>query len=283
VACLSSRLRDRSLMNVRVLGADDLPAVRTLVERDPVRYCFVAARLDARLSAELIGYFDDEGLHSCVYVGANLVPVETTPQSRAAFADWLRRRPRRCSSFVGTDDEVLDLWRLLEPAWGPAREVRPRQPLLTIDVNPSIAVDPSVRRATMADLELLLPACVHMFTAEVGVRPYRPGGEHAYRGRICDVIKAGQSFVRIENGEVLFKAEIGSASGAACQVQGVWVNPTHRGKGLAAPGIAAVVALARANIAPAVSLYVNDYNVAARKAYARVGFTESVRFATVLF
>ncbi len=270
-------------MTVRVLGADDLPAVRKLVDTDPVRYCFVAARLEVHLGAELLGYFDEDGLQSCLYVGANLVPVETTAQSRAAFADWLRRRPRRCSSFVGTDDEVLDLWRLLEPAWGPARDVRPRQPLLTIDEHPHIAVDPGVRLATMADLDLVLPACVHMFTEEVGVHPYRPGGEHAYRGRICDIIKAGQSFVRIEDGEVLFKAEIGSTSGAACQVQGVWVNPMRRGEGLAAPGMAAVVSLARARIAPAVSLYVNDYNVPARKAYARVGFSESVRFATVLF
>lgn len=235
------------------------------------------------LGAELIGYFEGDRLESCLYVGANLVPVETTPRSRAAFADWLRRRPRRCSSFVGTDVEVLDLWRLLEPAWGPAREVRPRQPLLVIEDSPLVAPDPTVRRATMDDLDLVVPACVDMFTAEVGVRPYRPGGEHAYRGRIRDVIKAGHSYVRIENDEVLFKAEIGSASHAACQVQGVWVNPTYRGKGIAAPGMAAVVTLARAHIAPAVSLYVNDYNVAARKAYARVGFTESVRFATVLF
>lgn len=266
-----------------MLGTDDLPAVRSLIARDPIRYCFVAARLNLHMGAEFIGYFDESGLHSCVYVGANLVPVETSAQSRAAFADWLRLRPRRCSSFVGTDVEVLDLWRLLEPAWGSAREVRSSQPLMTIDDDPPITADPNVRPATAADLELVLPACVHMFTEEVGVAPYRPGGEHAYRGRICDVINSGHSFVRIEDDTVLFKAEIGSATDSACQVQGVWVNPAHRGKGLAAPGMAAVVELARSNVAPTVSLYVNDYNVAARKAYARVGFQESARFATVLF
>jgi predicted GNAT family acetyltransferase len=270
-------------VNVRVLGADDLPALRALVDRDPIRHCFVAARLDLRLGVEFIGYFDDSGLHSCVYVGANLIPIETSPQSRAAFADWLRRRPRRCSSFVGADVEVLDLWRLLEPAWGAAREVRSSQPLMAMNDDPLIAADPKVRPATAADLELVLPACVHMFTEEVGVAPYRPGGEHAYRGRICDVIEAGHAFVRIEDDVVLFKAEIGSATDSACQVQGVWVNPVLRGRGLAAPGMAAVVELARSTIAPAVSLYVNDYNVAARKAYARVGFEERARFATVLF
>ena len=42
----------------------------------------------------------------------------------AALADRLRMSPRRCSSFVGDREEVLDLWRLLEPAWGPARARR---------------------------------------------------------------------------------------------------------------------------------------------------------------
>ena len=39
----------------------------------------------------------------------------------------------------------------------------------------------------------------------------------------------------------------------------------------------------RARIAPAVSLYVNDWNVAARKVYERVGFAETARFATVMY
>ena len=36
-------------------------------------------------------------------------------------------------------------------------------------------------------------------------------------------------------------------------------------------------------IAPVVSLYVNDWNVSARRAYERVGFVESARFSTIMF
>jgi predicted GNAT family acetyltransferase len=43
------------------------------------------------------------------------------------------------------------------------------------------------------------------------------------------------------------------------------------------------VEYARAAIAPVVSLYVNDFNSAARAAYARVGFREVGRYASVLF
>ena len=67
---------------------------------------------------------------------------------------------------------------------------------------------------------------------------------------------------------MLFKADLGSVSGSVCQVQGVWLEPELRGRGLAAPAMAAVVQLAR-NLVPTVSLYVNDYNLPARATYTR--------------
>jgi uncharacterized protein len=44
-----------------------------------------------------------------------------------------------------------------------------------------------------------------------------------------------------------------------------------------------VVELSQRLIAPVVSLYVNDYNAAARQAYMKVGFREVGMFASVLF
>ena len=58
--------------------------------------------------------------------------------------------------------------------------------------------------------------------------------------------------------------------------------PSWRGQGLAAPAMAAVVEQVRAEVAPVVTLYVNDFNTPARATYARVGFTEFGSFATVL-
>jgi predicted GNAT family acetyltransferase len=91
------------------------------------------------------------------------------------------------------------------------------------------------------------------------------------------------SFVRYDGDELVFKAEVACATPDAAQIQGVWVPPHRRGQGLATAGMAAVVRQVRARIAPTVSLYVNDWNHAARAAYERVGFTETARFATVMF
>jgi len=52
---------------------------------------------------------------------------------------------------------------------------------------------------------------------------------------------------------------------------------------LSVGGMAAVLNLALADAAPLVSLYVNDYNLAALAAYRRVGFYETGTFMSVLF
>ena len=72
----------------------------------------------------------------------------------------------------------------------------------------------------------------------------------------------------------VFKAEIGSATAQACQIQGVWVDPALRGTGLGTRRHGGGRRATRStSIAPVVSLYVNDFNVPARRAYERVGFT----------
>jgi len=276
-------------VGVRAIASEDLQAVHLLIARDPVAHCFVDARVRAggadpwRLGADVWGYFADGDLQSLLHYGANTVPVETTPASRASFADRLRTVPRRCSSVVGPVAEVLDLWRLLEPAWGPAREVRSNQPLLAMGADSPRPADDGVRRVDITEIDILLPACIDMFTSEVGASPVAGGSGPGYRSRIAELIRSGRAFARIDDGRVVFKAEVGTATDGVCQVQGVWVAPELRGRGLAEPGMAAVVALARESIAPTVSLYVNDFNTSARKTYAAVGFEQVGTFATVLF
>jgi len=275
--------------HVRTVTSSDLVPLWRLLESDPIANCFVISRVRLggvdpwRLGGDLLGYFTSDGLQSVVYCGANLVPVGSTPAARAVFADRLRQIGRRCSSLVGPAEEVLDLWRLLEPAWGPAREVRSRQPVLVIDDEPLVESDPWVRAATADDLDALVPACIEMFTAEVGVSPVAGGAASAYRARIAEIVQSGRSFVRIEDGVVVFKAEVGAVADGICQVQGVWVDPAYRGRGLSITGMASVVRQSRARIAGTVSLYVNDYNTAARKCYRSVGFRDHGTFATVLF
>ena len=279
----------RTSPTLRVLDTRDLDEVLALLARDPVADVFVASRIElaglteSRLGAQVWGYGERGNLESLCYSGANLVPVQAGPEAVRAFADRARRQGRRCSSIVGEAAAVMPLWQALRPHWGPARDVRDAQPVLALSGPPAVAPDPAVRRVRPEEIELLLPACIAMFTEEIGVSPLAGDGGALYRARVRELIAHGRAYARIEGGQVLFKAEVGAATREVCQVQGVWVDPALRGRGLSLGGTAAVVELARHEVAPTVSLYVNDFNHAARRAYSRVGFTEVGRFTSVLF
>jgi predicted GNAT family acetyltransferase len=279
-------------LTARVLDETDEAAVTRLLATDPVGACVLAGRVEAlgtapgALGAPLWGLDSGRDLDAVCLAGANLIPFALPGVERAAaqaFAEKARRAGRRCSTIVGPAAAVAPLWDLLEPHWGPARDHRPRQPLLAIDGPPAITPEPRVRPVRPDELETLLPAAIAMFTEEVGVSPLRIDGGAGYRARLTELVRSGQSLAWVERGEVLFKAEIGAVSRAACQIQGVWVAPPFRGRGIGTAGTAAVVEYARTAIAPVVSLYVNDFNASARAAYRRVGFREVGRYASVLF
>ena len=279
----------RTSAPVRLLERRDLDEVLDLLDRDPVADVFVASRIrgaglaESRLGAQVWGYGERGRLESLCYSGANLVPVQAGPEAVVAFADRARRQGRRCSSIVGSAPAVRHLWQLLRPYWGEARDVRDEQPLLAIEGPPSVAPDPAVRRVERSEADILLPACIAMFTEEIGVSPALNDGGALYRARVEELVAQGRAFARIEGGRVVFKAEVGAVTDGVCQVQGVWVDPELRGRGLSVSGTAAVVVLAQQAIAPVVSLYVNAYNAPARRAYEKVGFRSAGAFCSVLF
>jgi predicted GNAT family acetyltransferase len=310
VPALRPRARGESPVRARVLRDADVPEALAVCAGDPVASALAASRLVVAQVAGLHGAggqawgFPAQGpLVAVCWAGANLVPVVPSTLDGAdrraavdAFADLARHAGRRSSSVVGERDAVLALWERLAEHWPEPREIRANQPSLAIDREPDVAADPALRRSVPAEVPVVLPACVRMFTEEVGYSPVEGGGR-AYEERVRSLVLAGRSFVRLagerdDAPHVVFKAELGAVTPLVAQVQGVWVDPRYRGRGLAAPGMAAVVRLTRAGVPteggtrpapPVVSLYVNDYNSRALATYRRVGFEQVGTFATVLF
>jgi predicted GNAT family acetyltransferase len=274
---------------VRVLSSADLGAFLSLAAHDPVTNVFAIHRaqttnLEPRwLGGEMWGRFEDGELIAACHVAANLVPVEADPEDAVAFAERALARRRTASTIVGPQEAVRPFWERVAPDWGRPREVRWDQRHLEISGPPAVAPDPAVRASVRSDIGLLYPACVAMYTEEVGISPEVGGGADLYRARVLQLVNRGWSFARYDDGRLVFKAEVACATQDAAQIQGVWVPPELRGQGLATAGMAAVVAHVRATVAPTVSLYVNDWNHAARAVYERVGFVETNRFATVMF
>lgn len=277
----------KTTTHLRALTPRDLPELHALLDRDRLVNLFVRNRVDATklqarwLGGQVWGYFEDGILMSACHAGANVVPVQATPRAIEVFAERVLADNIRPSSIVGPQESVLPMWKLIEPRWGPARSPRLDQPFLVMERDSQIRPDPRVRPVLIDEFDTIYPACVAMFTEEVGVDP-EAGNRSGYRARVAQLISQGWSFAIIEDGQVIFKAEVGAATPYACQLQGVWVRPDLRGRGIAGSAMAAVVQQVRRTIAPAVTLYVNDHNTAARRTYERVGFRHTTTFASIL-
>ena len=271
---------------VRALTETDHDAALEVCARDPRANVFVASRIaDGSLRSQpgaLFGLADGPDLSALCWAAANLVPVECDRASVEAFAAQVRPWRRRCCSLFGPAATVLPMWQELRGPWGRPRAIRERQPLLALgSIDSGLPRDERVRLARPAEVDLVLPAAAAMFTEEIGYPPF-VGSSASYRHSVANLVTRGHTFVRVDDGEVVFKADVGSAALGVAQIQGVWLAPRLRGRGLAAPAMASVVDQVRATIAPTVTLYVNDFNVAARRTYARVGFAAVGTFATVL-
>lgn len=275
-------------MSARILTISDTPQVHRLLAADPVANVFVAARVDAGVlnpgvPGVVYGWPGHE-FQALLHVGANLVPVADDLAALPAFVEALGRR-RTCQSIVGPAALVLPLWQALGERWGrtysQVREVRPHQPLMAISGDPVVAADQRVKRISMADFDSYYAASVAMYTEEVGVDP-GTGPQSSYRNYCRWLVEMGRAFGIVDNGRVIFKSDIGAASGGVAQIQGVWLDPVLRGQRLSIPAMAAVTEYVLAEY-PTVCLYVNDFNTRAVRSYLSVGFEQVGELATVLY
>lgn len=274
---------------MRALGTADREAALELCALDPPAGVYVAARIGEvdldHSRGVVLGYFPQGHLTAICWASSNVVLVNCDEQAAQAFARSVRRNQYRYSSIFGPRDAVNSMWLELEGSWRSPIDRRDPQLLMAFPPGQPLGVAPDqrVREAASAELNILVPAAAAMFEEEIGYSPFNdPVGRRGYRNTIRTLIARGHSFVLVEDERVLFKADIGSVGAGAAQIQGVWVDPGERGRGIAAPAMAAVVQLA-AQVAPLVTLYVNDYNRPAVATYERVGFQTVGAFATILF
>lgn len=276
-------------MTVRVLGNDDLGALVSAVLKNPVENLFIGSRVKMggldpyTLGCEVWGYERDGEVVALCHNGSNLVVANADADAIEAFAQRIGPRTST-ASIMGPAGPTLALWRRLcelwPRGWGAYREMRPDQPLMVLKDPSRVAPDPRVRVITFDDFDAYYDAAVAMYTEEVGVSPTFGGGD--YRFYVQRLIRERLAFGIVEDGLVIFKADVGASTGLFAQVQGVWLAPSHRGRGLSAPAMTAVDDLLSERFR-AVSLYVNSFNHVARALYRRVGYVEVGTFATILY
>jgi uncharacterized protein len=276
---------------VRPIGRGDEAVALAALDRNPVRDVFIASRIlhDGALTSlgpsPLWGAFEDGELRGLLHVGPNLVPAtddEAACEALATAAGGLY--PTRM--VVGERVAVEYLWSLIGAGYPAPREVRHRQ--LVYAVEPDRLVrDPHhrapgiARLAERRDEDRVLRLSAAMYTEEMGENPMArdPDG---YRRRVRMLIARGWTYVYETGGQLQFKMDVGCASNHTAQIQGVYVPPDLRGRGVGATAMSACCALAF-DRHPNLSLYVNDFNTPAVAMYERIGFRrEPYDFQTIM-
>ena len=234
------------------------------------------------LAERLAAYTDADGISSLCWLGGNVVPTANASDEAAdAFSGMAGRYTAWFSSLWGPIGPVTRMFERLRTQLDEPRAVRPEQPFMVLRQTPLVPPDPLARVVTMDDFHAYYQASVAFFTEELGVSPERDGSS-GYRVLVADLVKSGRAYARFEGDRLVAKADVALVGSGAAQVQGVYVLPARRGEGLAGPMVS-TACLAGLELAPVVTLYVNAFNEAARRAYTRVGFAEHSTFRTYMW
>jgi RimJ/RimL family protein N-acetyltransferase len=253
------------------------PALDQILEfcaRDPVECVFledVARRRLGRFTA----FAEHGSLTALCHIGANVVP---SGADCGRFAEPAARG--RARMIIGDERAVGELWKELAARMPSPRDDRPGQPVYAISDVPEPG-DTGLRAATGRDIELLVPACAAAHEEEIGVDPMArdPDG---FRWRTRSQIEEGRSWLWVENGSILFKAEASAWTPSAVQIQQVWVDPPERNKGYARRGMRDLCRLLLRRV-PTVCLFVRPENASAIRVYEGIGMEHVGSYRSLIF
>jgi hypothetical protein len=242
--------------------------------QDPVERVFledVARRGQGRFA----GLEDGDALVGLCHLGANLVPSGV---GCAAFAGLAARSGARM--VIGEERAVTELWEAARRRMPEPRADRPRQPVYVIDTPPPPG-ETGLRAATLTDLDVLVPACAASHELELGVDPLArdPNG---FRWRTRLQIEDGRSWLWVEDGTILFKAEASAWTPAAVQLSQLWVDPVARRRDNGSRGLRDLVRLLLEDV-PFVCLFVRAENEPAIALYESIGMRRALFYRSVLF
>ena len=241
---------------------------------DPVERVFledVARRGLGRFS----GFAENGRLTALCHVGANVVP---SGRECGRFAGVTARG--RARMIIGDERPVTELWEIVANRMPEPRDDRPGQPVYVIDEPPEPG-GTDLRAATERDYELLLPACAAAHEEEIGIDPIARDPE-GFRWRTRSQIEEGRSWVWIDEGTILFKAEASAWTPSAVQIQQVWVDPPVRNRGYAQRGMRDLIRLLLERV-PAVCLFVRPANGPAIRVYEAVGMRRQGSYRSLIF
>jgi uncharacterized protein len=251
-----------------------LEQILAFCSEDPVERVFLED-IARRGLGRFHGLAENGRLVALCHVGANVVP---SGRESSRFGDAVVRGQARM--IIGEERAVGDLWTAVARRMPAPRDDRPGQPVYVLTEPPEPG-ETALRAATLADYDLLVPACAAAHDEEIGIDPLRRDAQ-GFRWRTRAQIEEGRSWIWLEDGVIRFKAEASAWTPSAVQLQQVWVDPAARGRGYAQRAMRDLCRLLLERV-PTVCLFVRPENAPAIRVYEAIGMRRTISYRSLIF
>jgi predicted GNAT family acetyltransferase len=272
-------------MPARFLNDSSKPEVLDFLEQRPAQTAMLSGLIrDNGLSSDFNrgDFFGCRNEHGELE-GVALIGHATLFEARSERALYsLANRAQNCTGthmLMGEQDGVQMFWEFYA---GRQAQMRKSCREHLLELRPPVELReevPGLRLATAQDLDAIVPIHAQMACEESGLNPLDIDPE-GFRRRYLRRIQKQRSWVWMDSGSVVFKAEIVSQTPHVAYLEGIWVNPDNRSQG---EGTNCVLQLSKQLLSrsESVCLFVNAENTSAIRFYERMGFKDKESFDTI--
>lgn len=205
--------------------------------------------------------------------------METVSDRALAALAQVAQQCANTHMIMGERERVADFWGHYAAA-GRQQRLACREWLYELSW-PIEAREPvaGLRRATLAELELVAPVQAQLAFAESGVNPLNVDPRGFVR-RCRRRIEQGRTWVIVEDGKLIFKADVISRTSEVNYLEGIWICEERRANG---SGLRFMSDLMRRLLeeTKSVCLFVNETNKLAQNFYRKCGFHFRATYETI--
>lgn len=227
------------------------------------------------------GFYSYRGSHGqlegIALLGHATLIEARTESSLTAFAR-LARQSSLPYLIRGEEELVRKFWNQYEESGQGASRIC-RELLLEQVSAPHGPEVTGLRQATLADLESVIKVNSELLKAESGSDPLKRDPE-GFRYRTARRIERGRNWIWMENGKVLFKADIIAETPQVSYLEGIYVDPQERGKGYGSIGLSQLgrILLRRT---PSICLTLNASKEKTKNFYGKAGYAVRSYYDTI--
>ena len=224
-------------VDVIELTEDDRDEVLAFLAERPVQTVFIAGliRDNGLVSAHNRGTFygcrNSEGrLEGVALIGHATLIEARTDRAMKEFG-FVAQGFQHTHVILGEKDKVEQFWNYYADE---GQDMRLACREMLFELRQAMEVREEVkglRLATLDDLDQIVPVQAEMAECESGINPLQVDPE-GFRSRCARRIEMGRVWVLEEDGTLVFKADIQADTPDVIYLEGVWVSPTERGKGI---------------------------------------------------